>query len=298
MSFLPTDVNALEEFDQMCAYLGAHGINTNANEKLRAYREFLYLFRDARRDEKTATYNPLMWREFHEFAFAMSFYIDNGISIPEKILKEITKGRVTFSSDDISDQSKNYLLQLRAMAYFIKIGCKPHFDDDCDVVAEKGNQVFFVECKRVYSERKLRVRIREAAKQLRDRMSGDWFARKRKHGVIWIDPTDIVNSGFLFYPCYSLDALKQAMRWEILELVKHIKQSEIREIDRGIKHLVSQIIYPAFSQKLGQPLTLFSTVVNPIDKSLLNIWRGRSLFHQLLNVDETVYSVTQDERKR
>lgn len=288
MSVTPNNLMNLHRFDQICEYMASNGVDKMTNTKLKEYRRFLEAVRDDRIEQEG--FFPIIWREYHEFAFVFGFFIDNRLVLPRSIVKKVMKGRVMELDDTHSDPSKNYMLELRASAYLIKQGFNIILNEQCDVVARRGHRIYFIECKRLYSEARVSARLKEASKQLASRFNDPRFSKHRKEGLIWVDPSAIINPGRYIFPCRSRSAAKQAARAENIDLLQSVLSKYDHTAEKQVSHLVSQLVVPAWFQKELMVATLFSSLVVPIRRqSIYALWQARKLFHGLFDVDELVF---------
>lgn len=153
----------LRSFAQAESFLYEKGIN-RSNIRLIAYREFLEILRDYDHPDVDPITATRMWREIHELVFVITAFIKNSIDPPLELLTKCMDGKPLDEYEN--EPGRNFFLELRASIYFLAIGYSIALDDDADVIAVRKKTRIFVECKRLYSEKKADRKIKEAYKQL------------------------------------------------------------------------------------------------------------------------------------
>lgn len=99
----------------------------------------------------------------------------------ENRLAQVIKGQDFFDKSTQSDTPRDFLYELLTAANFKSNGYTIDFHQKTDVVAYKGDHIFFIECKRIKSEKALEENFRKAGKQLKETPSDQHY------GLIYID---------------------------------------------------------------------------------------------------------------
>ncbi len=104
-------------------------------------------------------------------------------------LRAVVRG-ADFAALDVNTEARNTQFELRIASYLGRAGYKLDFSTLTDIVASRGRNTYYVECKRVASPSQLTRRVKEALDQLKDRKPRSGWLRGR-HGVVAVDVTRV-----------------------------------------------------------------------------------------------------------
>jgi hypothetical protein len=107
-------------------------------------------------------------------------------------LKLVLGGDAYARNEHGNTVARNYGFEFRIGAYFIKAGYNVDMSQPSDLVVALPDNTLHVECKRLDSERKVEVRIKELAKQLKLRCKTDVMDNKT-FGMAVLDVSRIIN---------------------------------------------------------------------------------------------------------
>jgi hypothetical protein len=267
--------------------------------RIQRYKRFLDYFKKnndfiVKNDEDIKILEELLFtlREVHEL-----MWIKKGVDVTEPkgidhLLKIIAGGN-SFAKDDKNTTARNYQFELRIASYFLQNGYKVDLSSLTDVIAKSGNTSFYLECKRLHSEKKVSTRIKEASNQLKFRVSKQSILSK-KYGIAVFDVTRIA---FLEHEVlYNLthDQCRNLLRKKLSDIMKSYDFIRPFQNNKKVIAVWIQIFIPSLAESnkrsegsnkpsFIQPNTRFSshfTILGPINGS-----RGKAL-EQLKNATE------------
>lgn len=277
--------NLRETFQRSLPILEQHGIGSR-NVRRSAYLKFL---EDWHADQ-LHSYDPddvtQLLRELHEIAFVLETFVTNKLPLPGPLLRAAFEGSPLPFHDPERDKSRNYMLHLHVAIYFLRLGYDVALDRECDVVAGRGKKRFFVECKRLYSERKVCARAKEAYHQVLKRLAAAGNSR-RDRGIVWLDPSPIMLRHCQFYMAFTRTGALQAARYDLIEFRRRFIGSCSLPQDKRVAALVLQMVWPSRSG-LDAPITTgFTSLVTPGHPrpGFLQQFFLKRFFHQLFALD-------------
>ena len=202
-------------------------------------------------------------REIRELAFVFTRFTRNETDITTELLKQILQGHALPTTSPEVEHCRNYLLQLRAAAYFIDAGFGVSVNSKADVVATKDGKTYYVECKRLYSLSQVEKRFSELRDQLLTRLrahaeKGDAF------GIAWIDPTSILVSRIGMYSAYSRAACQVAVRMDLSLFANQCPFKKLQQ-DPRILAAMLQMVWPSISADEEGPFCIgFTSIIQPL----------------------------------
>ncbi|EIJ36954.1 hypothetical protein [Thiothrix nivea] len=274
-------------FSEIIHFLENHGISKN-NIRIREYQRFIKHMDDGDVDQHYEREQIIfLWRELHEVLFVFDTILKNNIPLPSDLIKKSLEGQPLPTGNAEKDKSRNYLLELRASIYFLRLGYQIHMSSDCDIIAENKKDIYFIECKRLYSIKKVDLRITEAYEQLQKRFD-DINTKKNKRGIIWADPSPIMLRDVFMYSAFSRGGAQQAVRYDLLEFSKRYITKSSQYTDKRIFSIVLQMVWPSYTGSKDGIVTGFTSFVMPLHKKIgfFNMVRTKSLFDELFKIEE------------
>lgn len=141
-------------------------------------------------------------------------------------LKKVIAGKDFFEPNSSEDSPRDFLYELLIAARFQKLGYKIDFDQLTDVVAQKGEDTVYVECKRIKSVKGLEKNFSKACKQLEKVIDAP-----NKYGIVFID----------VYNCFS-DKLRDYEYGSILEMRKEVQTVMANNFGNPNNKLINRIL--------------------------------------------------------
>lgn len=269
--------NTQRAFAACVDYLLQLGVTPN-NVRIRRYDQFIRQVEtdDVDIDPVTAV---RLWREVHELIWVIDAFRKSDINPPVDLLLAAMKGKPLDEYE--SEPGRNLFLQLRAAVYFIWAQYSVTLDGECDIVATRGRRRIFVECKRLYSERKSKARVRECYKQLEKRLAG---AGRSRHnlGLAWIDPSPAMQKNYFVYSAYSEAGARHAARMDLIYFWRKWIGNAYAGPETRIFAQVLQMIWPSWLGSEGVRTGFTSYIVPGSGKiGFLSALRARRLLDEL-----------------
>lgn len=227
----------LSDIEELRNFLHSRGIQTQ-NTRIARYQKYLEhasggagqlneseIFKsvsDERFQSSTDWYLYIL-REVNELSFIM-----RGIkkSLPKGVdekLQKILSGS-DFAALDKNTESRNTQYELRIASYF----CQAEFDVDLtnltDIIATKGRDTFYIECKRVSNDKQLEENILKAKSQLVARMPSKRHITMRYHGIIALDVTKVAYTHNGITMGITNDHAKTATQQKLIKISDTIKR--------------------------------------------------------------------------
>lgn len=272
-----------ETFESVVEYLMTHGVKSN-NVRIKAYREFLEQISNDTYVKTDMLEAPRLWREIHEILFVITTFIKNQIAPPVELLVRAFDGKPL--EEYTHTEGRNFFLELRAAIYFLRAGYGVTLNEQCDIVATRGRNRIFIECKRIYSEQKTRERVQKCYQQLDQRLL---HADKefRNYGVAWIDPSPAMQKHHFVYTAYSERGARKAAGVDLMEFWKQWINRLSHGNDKRIFAMVLQIVWPGWVSGVGIR-TGFTSLVVPGHKDIgfFGMMRVRRFMDEIMKLDE------------
>jgi hypothetical protein len=182
-------------------------------------------------------------REIHELMWilrGLKVHMPKGI---EDKLNEIVGGR-DFAALDSNSASRNTQFELRIASYFCQKKYKVDLSTETDIVASKCREVYFVECKRVASEKLFIRRINDSRKQIDLRLPRDTW-NKKHFAMMAIDITKLAfsHNGLTFG--HTGEQTKDIIQDKLIKISNEVDSSKCFGDNRNILLLWLQIHIPA-----------------------------------------------------
>jgi len=275
--------NLALQLQSLLPFFAEHDIGPN-NMRLRAYRDFAEDLATGASASYEAAHFAALHKELHELTFVFTTLRQMKAAIPSELLRKCFTGEAIATGDPESDRGRTYLLQLRAALYFLLANYSILLDQECDLIAQRGRVRFFVECKRLYSVRKVCLRLREASNQIVSRFKTAPRFRGLSRGIAWLDPSPILQQHFDIYSTYSRAGAGDAARRDLFEFHRTSVVPCRRVDDKRIIGLVLQYLWPSLTRRDEPVVTGFTTLVLPSNREigLLDSWRMGRLYRSFL----------------
>ena len=261
-----------KEFEKVLSWLDKLGVNTKIG-RIAAYKLYLEVLIDNPKNESIPPIKRAnIQREIFELVWIYQNYLDEKSESLKKHVKKTLKGVMAVNIEKVKDHSpRNFLFELRVAAYFKKYGFDINLDTDCDLIATKNKDRFYIECKRLNSSDKIEKRIKEAERQLNKRFNSI-DEKYNNYGLIWIDLSFILTNYSGFYSTHYRRTGQIAARYDLLNLT--MNNLPRIKYNKRIIGLISQNIYPGISaipkgRFTGSTVNIFPTTNNPLKRRKL-----------------------------
>lgn len=173
--YLPTTEDTLSKLMELSAWLMQRGLRTEGGRLamyIQQYKRFCeHPPTDDPKDRDYAIIYVQMVREVEELIWTCDAIRHSPPPGCDAILDRALGGSALTKDDTNKQNARDYLFNLRIAAYFARSGFQIAMDQVADVVAMKNGLTFFIECKRLKSEKKVHSRKREALQQLDKRLA-------------------------------------------------------------------------------------------------------------------------------
>ena len=148
---------------------------------------------------------------------------------------------------------RNLLFELVMAATLKRSGFLVRLDRIEDVSFEIAGGPCFVECKRIYSQKKLGERIAGAASQIRKRC--DDSRNSRAAGIVAVDVSRLLNPGTHLFDCETLDTLSLETE-RLLEAYRALHISTLQSVQE--RHVLGVYVYARLPGAVRQPVGLWT----------------------------------------
>lgn len=258
-----------DQLKELSQWLSEMGVDTS-NTRLSTYIKFLdsYINNDDlkpsenEKDKKIYDEMQYVLREVHELMWIYNGFKNNIPKGSEKLFKIIVGGKI-FARDDKDTSARNYQLELRIASYFLRAKYEVDLEHPTDIIAYSSKDKYFIECKRLSSPKKVNTRIKEAAKQLENKIKKKRF-RSKDLGIAVFDVTKLA------FP-------HQGLTWGMTyEHCRDVIQNKLKELEgiydfagpfvknKNVILVWIQIHIPSLHILKGHPTTRFSSLFLPL----------------------------------
>lgn len=149
-------------------------------------------------------------------------------------LKRIVEGK-DFYKENSSDPGRDYLFELNVARFFSNKGYMIDFDSITDVVAKRGNDTLYIECKRLKGNKRLESNFRKACKQL---SNADGH---RTENLVFIDITNCYANEIPAYE-YDNEIMMQAtLKMAYDRIFRKSNAKKITEILNEYQHVTGVV---------------------------------------------------------
>ncbi|WP_057401235.1 hypothetical protein [Pseudomonas amygdali] len=196
------------DLESLTSFLNGRGIETK-NTRIDRYQRYLKIASDQGLESidpknifKNVTdgrfQHGLDWylyvlREVDELAHilkGLKVYVPIGV---DERLRKIVGGS-DFAALDKNSESRNVQFELRIASYFCLAGFIVRLDTETDIIASRGRQHFYVECKRISNSKQLEENLLKAKQQILARVPIKKRILHKYYGVIAVDVTRVAYS--------------------------------------------------------------------------------------------------------
>jgi len=159
--------------------------------------------------------------EATEFGDAVEVLKHGDIESLRGKLRAVLKGPfLPIDEDDATSLSRNTLFELTVAARLTRAGFHAVIGDSPDVSCSLQGKDLLFECKRVASASKIRTRIKEAEKQLRDDLTR---ARPGSRGAIAVSVSKVLNPGDKFLAAEDEASLRREFRRRVEDVAERVR---------------------------------------------------------------------------
>jgi hypothetical protein len=284
----------LRRFEQLCA---AQGVRTHGT-RIDRYGRYLeqYPGSDGELDRKIFidpadspikhSLDRLLYvlREVHELTWISESLFGRSIPGLDRKLTKIVKG-ADFASLDRYTESRNTQFELRIASYFGRAGYHIALDNLTDIVASRRRTTYYVECKRAWSEKRLRRLIKKATDQLRERVprSTLWSGH---HGFVAVDVTKVAypHNGLVWG--VTADHTRDLLQDKLKAIGDALATQSDNIPEVPAIALWMQIHIPCLVVQPPQPITRFSSYYAPnLALGFRSRMAARRIWTQITGVD-------------
>ena len=179
-----------------------------------------------------------------EVADTISALRSAGVDIPVDVLKKAVGGPADAATEDeTSNAGRNFMFELVIAAAATNGGLKPVLGQAADVTLDFEGRKAVIECKRVLSENKIEQRLRDGARQLKERASGPGDC-----GIVAISITRTINKGLGFWEIDTLDGvypfLEERINMTIQRFEPLLKTLDHPSFSAAVFYLATPVLVP------------------------------------------------------
>jgi hypothetical protein len=250
-----------KRLEDLCARLKAAGYRLESS-RLDIYRETFatneLLIRENRDSELLSKIPfPRFLNDFHESNEILEacdeFPNLNTPGLRDRLERVLSGTRKLEEETPATGGPRNLLFELVMAATLKRTGFHVHLNRIEDVFFELAGTPCFVECKRVYSQRKLGERIGQAAGQIRTRC--DDSRNSRATGIVAVDVSRLLNPGTHLFDCETRDALSVETE-HLLEAYRALHISTLQSVQE--RCVLGVYVYARLPGAVRQPVGLWT----------------------------------------
>lgn len=275
-----------ETFTAIRDWLISQGIDPTKG-RFADYVKFIADWKNARGPQFTAEIAGYL-REIHELLWAYRALLGNESDLSADLIKKTLQGTALPGASPGGEKGRNYILQLRAAAYFGRRGFKVQLNSEADVVAIKDDTTYYVECKRIYSLKQVPKRLREVRDQLLKRLRAH-PPSTAAYGIAWLDPTAVLVGKIGVYSAFSNFGAQLAVRAD-LHVFSKLCPFDVLKSDGRILAAVIQTVWPCASVVPDRLFVGFTSFIVPLVSDADFEKRVRPLFDSLMTQESAPVS--------
>jgi hypothetical protein len=261
-----TPIENLEKIQSYAVRLEDMGLKT-AGTRISTYiKEYKTVFirkqsTDPEERRRQLTAYTFAGREIHELSWILDVMCDSPPPGFLEIMDQVLGGNPLARDDSNELNSRDFQFELRIASYFIRVGYKVDLSQQTDIIARKDGLTFFVECKRIKSQRQVERRIKKAFKQLRLPLTSG-VSKSHQFGVVALDISKILHPHLGLSTSDSDSTFAYGVREQISNF--RDEYAEVIETNRHPKiiEVWLQVVCPCFNTETNQSSTLFSSLHN------------------------------------
>ncbi len=262
------------DLESLTLFLNGRGIETK-NTRIDRYQKYLKIASDQGVDNvdpksifKNVTdvrfQHGLDWylyvlREIDELAHVLKglkVHVPNGI---DESLKKIVRGS-DFAALDKNSESRNVQFELRIASYFCLAGFIVRLDTETDIIASKGRQHFYIECKRISNSKQLEENLLKAKQQILARVPKKKRILHKYYGVIAVDVTRVAYSHNGLILGITNDHAREVVQSALRSISEKIERIKFFSKKPPIIQCWLQIHIPGLIESPPQVFTRFSSM--------------------------------------
>ncbi|GFZ71985.1 hypothetical protein PSE10C_27270 [Pseudomonas amygdali pv. eriobotryae] len=275
---LSTD-DRFSDLESLTSFLNGRGIETK-NTRIDRYQRYLKIASDQELESidpknifKNVTdgrfQHGLDWylyvlREVDELAHILKgLKVHVPVGVDERLRKIV--GGSDFAALDKNSESRNIQFELRIASYFCLAGFIVRLDTETDIIASKGRQHFYIECKRISNSKQLEENLLKAKRQILARVPKKKRILHKYYGVIAVDVTRVAYTHNGLTLGITNDHAREVVQSALRSISEKIELIRFFSKKPPIIQCWLQIHIPGLIESPPQAFTRFSSMftVNP-----------------------------------
>ncbi|AVB13539.1 MULTISPECIES: hypothetical protein [Pseudomonas syringae group] len=267
------------DLESLTSFLNGRGIETK-NTRIDRYQRYLKIASDQGLESidpknifKNVTdgrfQHGLDWylyvlREVDELAHILKgLKVHVPVGVDERLRKIV--GGSDFAALDKNSESRNIQFELRIASYFCLAGFIVRLDTETDIIASKGRQHFYIECKRISNSKQLEENLLKAKRQILARVPKKKRILHKYYGVIAVDVTRVAYTHNGLTLGITNDHAREVVQSALRSISEKIELIRFFSKKPPIIQCWLQIHIPGLIESPSQALTRFSSmfIVNP-----------------------------------
>ncbi|KWS74535.1 hypothetical protein [Pseudomonas amygdali] len=267
------------DLESLTSFLNGRGIETK-NTRIDRYQRYLKIASDQGLESidpknifKNVTdgrfQHSLDWylyvlREVDELAHILKgLKVHVPVGVDERLRKIV--GGSDFAALDKNSESRNIQFELRIASYFCLAGFIVRLDTETDIIASKGRQHFYIECKRISNSKQLEENLLKAKRQILARVPKKKRILHKYYGVIAVDVTRVAYTHNGLTLGITNDHAREVVQSALRSISEKIELIRFFSKKPPIIQCWLQIHIPGLIESPPQAFTRFSSmfIVNP-----------------------------------
>jgi hypothetical protein len=251
----------LEEFRQWTESRGLRIASTRLREYIASFRTYKAIGRFGDLSREEADRCVFLIREMGEL-----IWVYDGLKLAQPpgvlaVLEKALGGAAIAREENATAPARNFLYELRIASFFLQAGFHVDLSTDSDLCISLSRGKLHVECKRISSLKKARIRSKEALKQLRRRISTD-RAGRRAFGLACLEVSRALhpNQGMTSAP--TANQVKFGLQQQLMRFDLEYRLGDVFKSDKDILAVWLQMSVPTVSP--DGILPRFSSLVVPL----------------------------------
>lgn len=214
------------------------------------------------------------------------FKNEKSVGFKERLSKVITDPDLLEHNQEST--ARNFLFELLTAAYFSDSGYDIDFDSNSDVLAMKNGSTFYIECKKLISQKKLLEKIKRAGKKLEN----DVPENDGSHGLIFVDVSNLI---FQDIPQHEVNDKQEAANYLALAMDNLLTcevKANIENLNERFKDKSLGICFIGYASIWTQDVTLyFLTDMRVIARGTMNETQREILKNTLSSCDGAFFDI-------
>lgn len=282
VNFLSGDM--LKQFQEAIEWLQEHKLNAVASRYGRYldYIDSFYSAEDPTNADGREKFELLTksLQECLELVLVKNTFHDEKSSGFKSTLSKVVSGDDHLEHAQASEP-RNFMFELLVAARFKQAGYTIDFDSNTDIIARKNEQTFYIECKRIVSERGYEANLKKAYEQLQKRMPPK--KSDSTLGLIFVDILPFVSKHIPKFEVECLQVAGMLTNNIMNDYKKKISRHTGKRLEKERKYCQAVCLTASFPVWLGDgtlyrydqlSATLPEKLTNKVSDNVVNVLKN------------------------